>query len=141
LENRKEQANRIDDFERREFSSWYKFLKNCILHEGLYEFFKVNLSCYTIVKIINLLIKNIHLIIPTKSLKKCGRCLYFFLYFPSPPLHTRKQSLRVPSEPAWIGLVVKAWDLAVCSSQGLRFKSSWCHFMCWVSPYRAKLWL
>ncbi|PNX96021.1 holliday junction resolvase-like protein [Trifolium pratense] len=39
-------------------------------------------------------------------------------------------------------LVVKVWDLGVlCSSQGPRFESSRCHFLCWVSPYRAKLWL
>jgi hypothetical protein len=58
----------------------------------------------------------------------------------------------------WIGLVLKTWNLGVCSSQGLTnyicivgakyepvtvvlrvsIESSRCHFPCWVSPYRAK---
>jgi len=36
--------------------------------------------------------------------------------------------------------VVLAWDLAVCSSQGLRFDSPWCQSW-WASPYMALLWV
>jgi hypothetical protein len=42
-------------------------------------------------------------------------------------------------QPTWVGLVVKVWDLGVCSSQGLKFESSCCDFLYWVSPCRAKL--
>jgi hypothetical protein len=31
-------------------------------------------------------------------------------------------------QPTWAGLVLLAWDLGVCSSQGLRFDSPWCQF-------------
>jgi hypothetical protein len=26
----------------------------------------------------------------------------------------------------WVGVMVLAWDLGVCSSQGLKFNSLWC---------------
>jgi hypothetical protein len=35
----------------------------------------------------------------------------------------------------WFDLLVKTWDLGVCS---FRLKSFQCHFLCWVSSYRVK---
>ena len=70
--------------------------------EGLYEFFKFNLRCYSILKIKNILIISINLSFSKNILfKKMWKIsLFLSLHFPppkalpSPPLRTPKQSVR-----------------------------------------------
>jgi hypothetical protein len=51
--------------------------------EGLYDLLKINLCCYNILKIKNILIKSIQLSFPTKTVsQKIGRFLDFSIYFP-----------------------------------------------------------
>jgi len=68
--------------------------------EDLYEFFKMILCGYNILKIKNILIISIiYHSLKIHSLEKCERFLYFPIYFtpseslPFPPLQTPKQSL------------------------------------------------
>jgi hypothetical protein len=65
-----------------------------------------------------------------------GIFLFYFYYLYKICKYIKVRELD--SQPMWVDLVMKAWDLEVCSSQGFRFESSQCHFMRWTSPYKVK---
>jgi hypothetical protein len=79
------------------------------------------------------------------------RCIFWFSVFPSTMslwLNFHFSSVLFYAIKLWLsnewyslplGLAywVLAWDVGVCSSQGLRFDSPWCQFR-WASPYKVK---